>query len=60
MDKTIMEESIRKLESIVYTLNLVEVKGRNNLDRLLGSLLAIEKVKDTLAALSQQPDAANE
>ena len=40
-----MEELIRK---VITTLDKVEVKGRNNLDRMLGCMNALEKIADAL------------
>lgn len=39
-----INEAIAKLKSVNYALNTVEVKGRNNLDILLGSMQAIDQV----------------
>ena len=39
-----MNEVIAKLRSVNYALNTVEVKGRNNLDVLLGSIQALDQV----------------
>lgn len=41
-----MEELIRK---VLLTLDKVEVKGRANIDRMLGCMQALEKVADALA-----------
>lgn len=40
-----MEELIRK---VIATLNAVEVKGKDNIDRMLGCILALEKVADAM------------
>lgn len=40
-----MEELIRK---VLFTLDKVEVKGRENLDRLLGCMQALEKIADAM------------
>ena len=32
------------LQDIIDTLNQIEVKGRDNLDRLLGAILALEAI----------------
>ena len=34
-----------KIESVIRTLNVVEVRGRQNMDRLLGCILALESLK---------------
>ena len=41
-----MEELVRK---VLSTLEAVEVKGKANMDRMLGCILALEKVADALA-----------
>jgi hypothetical protein len=38
----------KALEAVTNTLGNVEVKGRDNLDKLLGSIIMIEKVRDAL------------
>lgn len=35
------------IDSIINTLNHVEVKGKDNMDRLLGAILALEQIKAT-------------
>lgn len=40
-----METLIRQ---VISTLDTVEVKGRDNIDKLLGSILVLEKVADAL------------
>lgn len=45
-----MEELIRK---VLNTLDKVEVKGKGNLDKLLGCMQALEKVANELAANRQ-------
>lgn len=40
-----MEELIRK---VIFTLNKVEVKGRDNLDMMLGCMDALKKVADAM------------
>ncbi|MBQ8555362.1 MAG: hypothetical protein IJ438_05740 [Clostridia bacterium] len=41
-----MEELIRK---VLFTLDTIEVKGRANIDRMLGCMQLLEKVADALA-----------
>ena len=41
-----MEELIRK---VLTTLDSIEVKGRTNLDRMLGCMQALEKIADAMA-----------
>lgn len=33
------------IDDIINTLNVIEVRGKENLDRLLGAILALEAVK---------------
>lgn len=40
-----MEELIRK---VISTLDKVEVKGKDNMDRMLGCMNALEKIADAL------------
>lgn len=40
-----MEELIRK---VLATLDKVEVKGKDNLDRMLGCMQALEKIADAM------------
>lgn len=35
------------IEDIIATLNGIEVKGKDNLDKLLGSILALEAVVES-------------
>lgn len=43
-----MEQYIALLNRIIYTLNLVNVRGKENLDSLLASIQALEQMKDTM------------
>lgn len=40
-----MEELIRK---VLATLDAVEVKGKDNLDKMLGCMQALEKIADAM------------
>lgn len=42
-----MEELIRK---VLNTLDKVEVRGKDNLDKMLGCMQALQKVADAMAA----------
>ena len=33
------------IDDIIQTLNCIEVKGKENMDRLLGAILALEAIK---------------
>lgn len=35
-------------DSLISTLNAIEVRGKDNLDRLLGCILTIEKLRDMI------------
>ena len=41
-----MEELIRK---VLATLDKVEVKGKDNIDHMLGCMLTLEKIADAMA-----------
>lgn len=52
-----MEEIIRKLQNVSYTLNQVEVRGQGNLDRLLGCMQAL---RDAIAQLQAKTKTVEE
>lgn len=39
---------LQALSAVINTLGSVEVRGKDNLDRLLGSIITVEKVRDAL------------
>lgn len=41
-------DAIVLLDRIISTMNLINVSGKDNLDRLLGCIQALEKVKDKI------------
>lgn len=43
------------IKMVISTLNGVEVKGKDNLDRLLGCINALESVVKALEAASAEP-----
>ena len=45
-----MTEIIKQIEAVINTLNKVEVKGMNNLDRLLASMQVLQDIHDKLIA----------
>ena len=47
-----MKETTRLIKMVVSTLDNIEVKGRDNLDMLLGSINALESVVHILEAES--------
>lgn len=53
---TELNEAIKKLRSIGFALDNVSVKGRDNLDVLLGSIQAIDQVVNSLVAYQKNID----
>ena len=51
-----MKRIITILARVIYTLNRVEVKGKENLDSLLGCIQTLEKLKNAL----EREDGTNE
>lgn len=43
-----MEQYITQLNRIIYTLNLVNVRGKENLDGLLASIQSLERMKNEM------------
>ena len=43
-----MDQYVKQINRIIYTLNLVTVRGKDNLDCLLGSIQALEQVKNAM------------
>ena len=43
-----MQQYIDKLNRIIYTLNLVSVRGKENLDCLLASIQSLDKMKNEM------------
>ena len=39
---------LEKLNLVVYTLNNIEVKGKDNMDKLLGCILTLEEIEDEI------------
>ena len=50
-----METSATLIRLVISTLNGVEVKGKDNLDKLLGSINALETVAQALEAPPAPP-----
>lgn len=50
-----METSATLIRLVISTLNDVEVKGKDNLDKLLGSINALETVAQALEAPPAPP-----
>lgn len=56
-----MNEIVAKLRNVIFTLGCVDcVRGRDNLDRMLGSILALEKLENQLSQLSVLPAQPNQ
>lgn len=55
-----MDEIITTMKAVVNTLNLIPVSGRDNMDKLLGSIVALERCVAQLgaqkAAAEAKPD----
>lgn len=43
-----LNDSVRRMRSISFALNNLEVKGRENLDILLGSIQALDKLANDM------------
>lgn len=43
-----MQQYITQINRIIYTLNLVNVHGKENLDSLLASIQALEEMKNVM------------
>lgn len=43
-----MDQYIKQINRIIYTLNQVTVRGKENLDCLLASIQSLEKMKDVM------------
>ena len=54
-----METNVTLVRLVISTLNSVEVKGKDNLDRLLGSINALETVAQALE-MSTAPSAESQ
>ena len=54
-----MDEITNTLRAVINTLNTVSVTGRDNMDRLLGSILALERCV-AQATAPKEPEAAKQ
>ena len=43
-----MDQYVKQINRIIYTLNQVTVRGKENLDCLLASIQSLEKMKDVM------------
>lgn len=50
-----MNNTVTLIRLVISTLNDVEVKGKENMDKLLGSINALESVAQVLEAPSAPP-----
>lgn len=41
-------------DSLIYTLNGIDVRGKDNLDRLLGCILTVEKLRDMITTETRE------
>lgn len=55
-----ISNSVKKLKNVNYALNLMEVKGRSNMDILLGSMQAIDQVIAVLEKVEEDACSAPE
>lgn len=55
-----MEAVIEYLSRLENTLNSIEVKGQDNLDKLLGSIRAVQSMKQILLEPPKPPQAEGE
>lgn len=46
-------DMIGTLKAVENTLNQIEVKGRENMDRLLGCIIAVQKLQEKLKESGQ-------
>lgn len=49
-----MDEAIEILYRVIHTLDSIDVRGRENLNALLGSIQAVEKVHAALVEAKKQ------
>ena len=52
-----LTESIRQIKAVEYALEQVEVKGRDNMDKLLGSMQALSRIAANLERGMHELDA---
>lgn len=44
------------IQAVINTLGKIEVKGRENLDYLLGAILTLEQIQKALTAPKEEPE----
>lgn len=42
-------DNVKTIQAIINTLNQITVSGEGNLDKLLGCILALKKVRDNMS-----------
>lgn len=47
---------LHKIRVMKNTLNSIEVRGKDNLDKLLGCILVLEQIEDSLATKPTEVD----
>ena len=47
------------INSLIYTLGTIEVKGKANLDALLGCILTLEQLKEKISQAVKNDDTEN-
>lgn len=45
---------VQMIRCVIVTLNDIEVKGKDNLDKLLGSIMALESVAQSIEQHTQE------
>lgn len=53
-------DQVTIIGSVIYTLNKVEVKGKENLMHLLGCINTLENLKNTMAGEVMNDDVENQ
>ena len=48
------------LDRLIYTLGTIEVKGKENMDALLGCILTLEQLKEKISQAVNNGDTENE
>lgn len=48
------------IDRLIFTLGTIEVKGKANLDALLGCILTLEQLKEKISQAVKNSDAENE
>ena len=54
-----MDDTTKLLHMVRMTLNEIEVRGRDNMDKLLGCINALETIEQILAAPEEEKEEVN-